>query len=202
MRRIIDPYLQQLGSIPRNAWNAYWRLYDDLDHFHDKTTVATIIHRLMVHAAQQVSTRTDGLEYHEPYPGMHVVVVDERVVVRFKKLDDNLRRANVETDAQEDINLGQLSLFGGRIREWVTVGYMPDETRTECLGVWAVKHGKGGYPTWKTQIHKEGVVDYTTEDLFGPSLGDATTDQVQKEHAPLKLKPNKTREDEPVEQES
>jgi hypothetical protein len=51
-------------------------------------------------------------------------------------------------------------------------------------------------------VLKEGVVDYTTEDLFGPSLGDATTDQVQEEHAPLKLKPNKTREDEPVEQES
>lgn len=202
-RRVIDPYLQKLGSIPRNAWEAYRELYGDLDRFHDKSAVAKIVHRLMVHAVQKVSTRTKGLEYYEPYPKMHVVVVEERVVIRFKKLDENHRRANVKTGAQEEINLGQLSLFGGRIREWITVGYMTNETRTECLSVWAVKHGEGGDPTWKTKIREEGAVDYKIEDFFDLDTKETRSSRDREEHAPLKLKKtNVTQEDEPVAQES
>jgi hypothetical protein len=201
VQRILSGHLHKLGGIPIFAWDMYWAHYDDEHHVHDKTTIANIIHCWMVRAAQEVCKQNDSLDYREQYHGMHVIIVEHEVVVRFKKLDENLRPSNVGTEIQERIERGEVSLFGDRVRGLVTVGYVPDEARTTYQGIHAVKHGRGKDPTWDVEIGEGEVAEYQIADLFGATQEESERSRHEREPATLKVKPEVDRPNESAERE-
>jgi hypothetical protein len=182
------------------AWDAYHELYGHVDHLHDKTEFANNISCLMRHIAQKICDGRDGLDYREEYGNTHklnLVIVERELMVRFKKLDENLQPSNVPTELQKKLDRGLTTLFEDQIRGLVTVGYVPNELRTRVEGVHAVRHGVGGNSTWEIEVGEDKVVDYRMDDLFGLDASDSEPGQDRKpekgrdpEPATLKLKSN------------
>lgn len=206
VQNILDEHLQTFGAVPIRAWNVYREIHSvQQRRVYDKTTVANILHDLMVEAATKICIQEPELDYREQYYGMHVVIVEREVVVRFKKFDQNFRVSNVKTEVQEKIHRGDVSLFGDRVRGLVTIGYVPNEARTNYKGIHAVKHGRGGDPTWEVEIGEDEVVDRRMEDLFGVSADESVRapeagpeEDRWPEPPTLTPKPSASRTDEPA----
>lgn len=193
LRDVFRPYQQELGRVPLTAWDAYDELYGHVHHLHDKTEVANLISSLMRRVARDACDERDGLDYRQEYGNTHkfnVVIVERELMVRFKKLDENLQPSNVSTELQKKLDRGLTTLFGDQIRGLVTVGYVPNELRTRVEGVHAVRHGGGGNSTWEIEVGKDRVVDYRMDDLFGVHSSESEPGQDRK--------PEKGRDPEPV----
>jgi len=162
-RRLINPHVQALASIPLQAWSDYDEQYAHVSHHHDPSCRAHIIHRHMVHYAQQLDSAQERIKYFEPYDKQHMLRVGEQVIVRFKKLSGDLRCSNIPTQIQEAIrrrDLGQLEFFEDDLVEHViTVGYVPNDTWTGPDGMYIVERYEESL-LWFTKLdHDLRIVD-------------------------------------------
>jgi len=130
------------------------------------------------------------LEYREEYSGIHrfnVVIVERELLVRFKKLDEDLQPSNIPTDVQKKVDRGVTSLFDDQLSGLVTVGYVPNELRSRVRSVHAIKHGRGKDSTLVTEIGEEVTVEYRIDDLFaveGTDSGLETSPEPEKDREP------------------
>jgi hypothetical protein len=96
VEEILSRYRDLLYRVIRGAWDHYQQAYREMHHLHSPRTRASIMHDLMLHYARKFFDDMPGVRFFEQR-GLTCICLEERVVLRFKKLNRGLRASNIPT---------------------------------------------------------------------------------------------------------
>jgi len=124
------------------------------------------IHRGMVKRAMVLSDKFDDIRPFEPGYNSHYLIAEDEILVRFKKMSQDLQTSNVPTHIQKLLLNGEIpDLFGHkRIQYLVNVGYVFDPFKMDferiVIAQWV------GRVEWFAEI-KFTDGDVSISDVFG-----------------------------------
>jgi hypothetical protein len=122
---LLQPYLADVCAPIRSAWKRWDELPVATRQPFTERTRANIIHDWTVLEAKRTLDRPPALTLTEQ-PGFLVVTVEDRLALRYKKLDDDLAIAGIPT-SQFQLWSGQQTLEGLEPLTNITVGYCVTE---------------------------------------------------------------------------
>lgn len=190
-RKLIQPYVKKLANIPLNAWEVFRNDYSKYDHLYDPTLKAGIVHAHMVKLGQDLSLRESGVEYMNPYPKQHMLIIENRALVRFKKMDEELNTSNIPTQIQEKLNQRQLDAFEeGNFNHLFNVGYIPNDTWKGVENIVLMESYHDDDPRWVIEFDSnlEVIGDiYGTGDMFDEEANET----IEEREVEVKLKEHK-----------
>lgn len=169
-RKIIDPYAKKIINVPFKAWDEYLTDYKKNHELYDSTVCSNILHAHMVKHLKNICLRESGLVYSNPSSKLHLIYVENRACVRFKKMDDDHRTSNIPTLIQKDLTDRQLDcLPGNNISHLINVGYVPNETWTGFKRLVITERYSDSEPIWQIVFDQSlKTIDdsYGTIDLY------------------------------------
>lgn len=171
-RLIIDPFLEDLLHVPVTAWHEF--LFREGSHFKEWSNRcrANVLYEGMLKWGKQVEQKySPHIVYWAMRHDLHLFIVDGRVAVRYKKLNDDLSSNNIPTDLQRKIIEGGLpDLFDQKgIQSVVTIGYQPNDLFTDWRGIYATEWAGEKNLKWYGGLG----ADFTVDDFVIPSPSDA-----------------------------
>lgn len=166
---IFGPHHQRIWSIFQDAWAKYQAILKDSPFLADYPRArANFVHAAMKALALERFEGVTNTRVIPHEPDSFMVVFDEHVYTRFKKLDrDTLLTSNVATD-QNDEMLRQLPLPGhGPNPSYPIAGYVLNKLQTAIESV-HITLPMGDYNLWSYEINDEGAVNnvYIMPTLF------------------------------------
>ena len=153
----LGPHLPALSALCMGSWEDY-QSYDPAHRaIHDSTTRANIVHAHWVDRASRFAETTDGSELLSlSRLKLLIVNVDGAVfAVRMKKVDAELRSANVVTQQVEDFR-NQEPLDGMSGACHLELGYMLNAPATAISAVYLVCPSGDGI-AWSVELKAESV---------------------------------------------
>lgn len=102
----IDPILESLYRIGAMPFSRYQAEYPNLE-LHSSRTRANILYDLMVDQARREFRGVRNTELIDPPSGVVLLAIEDRVCLRFKKLDDDGLPSNYPTLAARDWENGE-----------------------------------------------------------------------------------------------
>ncbi len=168
---VLQPYLSVLTASVRRAFTTYQDLYPDrVKAAHDNTAAAKNVHRHVLEEVELAIIDLSGLAMVDAR-GLMVLNIHDRLIIRFKKMDEEGRSASYPTQQQRDFDR-QLPLPGLPMAATrLTFGYEPDLAFSAIVRVLAACP-LGPRTHWCVQVNEEepGVaswVDITPRRLPG-----------------------------------
>jgi hypothetical protein len=138
-RKILGPHEANLLACVEDSWKKF------SDHFRSQVAIwhptsrATMVWQLMVDQARVRFADTKGVRLHDSSERF-VLVFEDLLVIRMKKLDEQLQTANYPTETAERVD-AQLPIGGIPPKAtWLTVGYVLDVSQTKIDSVNVVCH--------------------------------------------------------------
>ena len=128
----LRPHIRRLWNCVDDAFRRY-RAYPDI-LVHRKTTRANIVNDLIFeNVIAQFDEIPGVMVIHQDSGQLRLLSVSDLVALWFKKLDENRESSNVSTKQAEQLNRGQMNLFGEG--DLLVAGYQlnADETEIKCL---------------------------------------------------------------------
>lgn len=151
-RTILDPYKNQLRECVTQAWEDYESQYGLVRHIHTPRTRANIVHDHMVHHARRLFEGDAAVSMHE-IKGLFLVEINGRLLVRFKKLDEDKRHHNYPTPQNLDF-WGQLDLPGIPHLTRLVAGYELNNLQTDINAIY-VTCPNGSCNAWHFELENE-----------------------------------------------
>lgn len=160
---ILAPYQEPLYNIVTGAWSVYKTEYpESLRVVHSPGIRAGIVHDHAVELAAKFCA-TDSRARLETVRGLSLLVIEGRLAIRFKKLDDELHSRGQPTQQNKDFR-SQLQLDGIAAPHNLEAGYVLDLLGQNIQEVHVVcPNGKGIY--WDISLTGSAVVTNVT-DMF------------------------------------
>jgi len=151
---ILQPYYSALSRTIEKAFDRYNNFKDKVGH--SPRSRASLIHDFMVNEAEKEFDDIPEVSTHS-YRGLFALYFHDKLIIRFKKLNNKLKAANIPTqqalrfDAQE-----QLSLFPGEpiALATLTAGYVPGQAWTKIEKI-AIVCWHNSELLWCLPIEKE-----------------------------------------------
>ncbi|WP_257828728.1 hypothetical protein [Burkholderia glumae] len=153
----LTPYLHALRTLCMESWKDYESYPTDKRAVHDSTTRANIVHAHWVERAARFAASTQGWQLLNLSRLKLLVVRTEDTVfaLRMKKVDGDLRSANVTTRQIEDFR-NQEPLDGIPGACHLELGYMLNVSATSVSGIYLIcPSGKG--VLWSVEIKAQSV---------------------------------------------
>lgn len=128
----LRPHIRRLWNCFDDAFQRY-RKYPDI-LVHRKTTRANIVNDLIFeNVIGQFDEIPGTIVIHQEAGQLRLLSISDLVTLWIKKLDDNRESSNVSTRQAEQLNRGQMNLFGEG--DLLVAGYQlnEDETAIKCL---------------------------------------------------------------------
>ncbi len=130
----LDPHFDVIDAICRNGLSTYRRYPAEFLLEHSSRAAATCTYDHMVAEAERLLTGRERVVFKD-IRGLKVWIVDDKAVVRFKKMDEDGRSRNYPTkQAKEYDKQQQLPGLPSPPLNLVA-GYFPDPTGTEVVRV-------------------------------------------------------------------
>jgi hypothetical protein len=99
---IISPYNNLFIECMHLSWRKYWSpLFDTVRHTFTARTRANMVHDFMVADAQDRFAGIESVKFHT-FGGVFFMTIDGKVLIRFKKLNDNKMPSNIPTQQAQD----------------------------------------------------------------------------------------------------
>lgn len=125
---ILEPHLSAFRQVMENAWQDWISIPDEQRVKLDARSRASCLYAFIMHHAKTRFDNVPGLKLIEKR-GLFLVDVNDKVVVRFKKLGANKKTRNASTKQQITFGL-QLELPGMPQAVRLNVGYVLNLTQT------------------------------------------------------------------------
>ena len=103
---VLTPHAERLYRIGAVPWERWQSEYPN-QVLHTPRTRANVLYDLMVNQARTEFRGIRGTEIVDPPNGVVLLDIDQRVLIRFKKLDDESLPRNYPTDAAKDWDIGE-----------------------------------------------------------------------------------------------
>ncbi|MGP8174950.1 MAG: hypothetical protein ACLP7O_10435 [Terracidiphilus sp.] len=148
----LRPHIRRLWNCVDDAFKRY-RKYPDI-LVHRKTTRANIVNDLIFENVIAHFDEIPGaMVIHQDAGQLRLLSISHLVTLWFKKLDENRESSNVSTKQAEQLNSGQMHLFGEG--DLLVAGYQlnDDETAIKCLSFSPPNYVK---PRWFIDIERIG----------------------------------------------
>jgi len=124
----IQPHIRRLWNCMANAYDRYRNTYPDIQ-IHRKSTRANIVSDLIFANVVTEFDEVAGTQIiFQETRQLRFLSLSDQVTIWFKKLDDNRTSSNVSTQQAEELNRGQLNLFGEAAL--VIAGYQLNDDET------------------------------------------------------------------------
>jgi len=92
---ILKPHLERFWNCIVGAWREYLQEYAHIKHVHTDRKRASILHDHMVDRARKEFQGVKGVHFLEGR--LFLLSIDQQIIVRFKKLDDDMKSRNYPT---------------------------------------------------------------------------------------------------------
>ena len=128
----LKPHIRRLWNCLENAYQRY-RQYPDI-LVHRKSTRANIVNDLILeNVIAQFDEVPGTMIIQQDLGQLRLLSISEFVTLWFKKLDEHRESSNVSTRQAEELNRGQMHLFGEG--DLLIAGYQlnDDETAIKCM---------------------------------------------------------------------
>ncbi|MGF6641598.1 hypothetical protein [Paraburkholderia sp. MM6662-R1] len=173
----LTPYLGMMRTLCMDSWADYGSRYSDtVRAIHNSTTRANIVHDHWVDRAARFAEATEGADLVD-VNRLKVLVIGSPVgvfAIRMKKMDGELRTANVSTGQVRDFkNQEQLDGMPGACH--LELGYTLNSAATEIDAVYLVCPSGEGI-AWSLRLLAESV-ETVMADLYEQRLADETADE-------------------------
>lgn len=126
-KTVLDPHLPLLARSLHEGWN-YWVQYRDCGEPYaiplDPSAVAMLVNRYIWHRIYHNFKDVPGVRF-DTVRGQRILVIGDKLTIRFKKFDDRLRSRNIPTKQQQAFDL-QLPLIDVPPCPRLTFGYVLD----------------------------------------------------------------------------
>ena len=167
------------GQACRNGWDEATRVFHPQD---DNRCRTTLLQMRAVIAAQQLFYAGQRFRY-QCVQTMHLFVLPEIAVIRFKKLDQQFLSRNYPTPTAEGL-YRQEGLPGFEVVPWLTVGVVPNADWTDYSGVFMTCPRSPGANNW--------VLDITSGIARDINDFETTFDDALEEPAQRRFRPRRT----------
>jgi hypothetical protein len=95
-KELLKPYAQKFYDAVQGGFDDYKQNDLGQAHIHNKTTKANLVRSYVLHRIKQIVAQHPDLKLREQ-KRMFAVLIADKVIVRFKKLNDAYRSANIKT---------------------------------------------------------------------------------------------------------
>lgn len=127
----LEQYHNVFADIMYHSWDAWKEQAPMLLNAPYKRTARQVVYNIAVEKAKTAFANEPGIHIVEEHESILLVFNDD-LAVRFKKLDGSLRPSSYPTSRQCELNL-QLPLPGIPDCERIIIGYVPDELEKDIL---------------------------------------------------------------------
>jgi hypothetical protein len=159
-REILAPYIDEIEDAVREGWLDFGREYVATAYLLTTRSRATIVHDHVIGRLQRLVDRRSGLRLTK-IRGMDVLIVADRLMVRFKKLDPALRASNIPTaQALQFDRQQQLPGMPPALAN-LTAGYQLDRTNSAFTGIFVVCRD-GKQLRWAFEVERNVVAEIQT----------------------------------------
>lgn len=143
--------LQILHDSIIGGFEMYPQEYSRVADAHHPRTRACIIHDHINDLAKRSLASCDGV-YHSFSNERHLYAIDQKYLINFKKLDEQLLSSNYPTFTAQGFQSGEdlPGIPSGLTR--VTVGYVPHADFTAINGIYAVKYDSFDSVEWDVDL--------------------------------------------------
>lgn len=148
---ILEPHFNSIWRIVTGAWGDYNEHYKEMKHKYTPTCRANIIHSHMVDNAKK---EFEGVKGVKPMviDGLFILSIENKLVVRFKKLDDDMKSRNYPTNRQIDY-LAQMDIPGIPLATRLEAGYQLNELQTGYKSV-LITCPQGSKIAWYLEVQE------------------------------------------------
>lgn len=126
---ILSPHLEIIRQCISSAWEDYMRECNSIRHKTTPRSRASIVHDNMVFNAKALFDDVTGVRYLDN-KGLFLLIFDERIRLRFKKLDEDKMPHNIPTQQTMSF-LEQMDLPGIPQATNIIAGYELNSLQTE-----------------------------------------------------------------------
>lgn len=164
---ILQPHLQAIYDIIRGGWEDLQKLTEDEKRKFGPGTRAAIVHDFQVaRGIQYFSALGDENAYVYELSKLYVFDIEQKIAIRFKKLDRELLSRNQPTRQVREFR-GQQQLPGVEATSNIEAGYVLDELEQEIVWIGLVcPNNKGTY--WEVELRESQTIN-TVTDMFDHS---------------------------------
>lgn len=153
---VLEPHLTLLHACVLNGFNTYQRMPPDIKAQYDERATTAAVYAHIMHAVVADFVSVSGVSVIDS-KGLKVLNFSDKLVARFKKVNEAGRHRNALTKQQErfDKQLRLPNLPPEATR--VTIGYEPDPAFYEIVRITVgCPLGRDIDPLWLTQINAVG----------------------------------------------
>jgi hypothetical protein len=168
--RIAGAHFGQIATVIDGAFDDYTRALNGISSIGIRTdfksrTAANFVHDLIASHARLAFFDDSEVKVGE-FNGIFGLVIKGKIFVRFKKLNSDMKTANVPTEQAEQFNKQQLELPGlGRLT-LLTAGYVLDRTGTAIRNIYLTCR-RGNEIIWHRDLRGESQ----SGSMFAPQVG-------------------------------
>lgn len=176
---ILNPYFQTIVEIHEQAMRAFVNDGKNLTYKLSNGCKSTMIHDLIVDEAKNRLPFGNGCEY-DTVDGLFVVIVEEVLILRFKKLGNDLTTSNQPSWQVKKFNT-QRSIFDGKQMSFfffkddpiikpdavnINIGYIPNHTLTGIYALYVTAPKNEKKNLWEHLFYIDGILlPYETEEI-------------------------------------
>ncbi len=144
---ILAPFKPTILEVISSAYDDYQTQYTQVSPIHTVRTQANILRDHMVYHARRLFHEMDGVRIIEK-AGLFLVEIQNTVILRFKKFDDDERTSNYPTDQAVDYLEQQELPWMPQKATRLEVGYQLNKLGTAFRALIARPRGFGLDPAW------------------------------------------------------
>jgi hypothetical protein len=171
---ILDLYMPRMADCIMAGWNDYATIYAPQHHIHTPRTRASIIRDHIVAHVRETFDNVRNVVIIDKRSGLFCLEVKGLVVVRFKKLNEQMRTSNIPTQQalafEQQMSLPDIPHDAAHIN----AGYSPDKLWTNLKGIFiAAPNGKK--IDWFVEIGDNGKAMPVVELFVQPTPSPASS---------------------------
>jgi hypothetical protein len=161
-REIVGPYLNHIVECLQQGWDNYFTKYQHVIHEHLPQDRSTLINRQINLAAKEIFAGIHGVRIAPRSHGQYWIVVQERVGIRFKKLD-NLFRASWNHGTKQSRRISRQLSIPGFSCAWLNAGYIANKIWSAIESMYIVSPCSETSYGWKISLLDEPQIgmDFT-----------------------------------------
>jgi len=144
---ILAPFRPTILEVINSAWRDYQTQYTQVSPIHTKTTRATIMRDHMVYHARRLFDGMNGAQIVEK-AGLFLVQIQETIILRFKKFNDDEHTSNYPTQQAIDYHEQQELAFMSKKATRLEAGWQPNELYTAFRALISCPRGLGLDAAW------------------------------------------------------